>query len=363
MKKFILVVSLLGLVLPYLAQEPWNGHQQILLQQNAKHPVLLPGSFVVYRHQVYVIDEKAADVKIFSAQGQFISTFGRPGSGPGEFAMPRFSTLSKNQLLVKDSRKKQLITYDLAQNPPKQLRSELDRLACNGFIPLPGDLMLMSGMIYDNNEFCSLVIYDRKNEKVIKSLVPFRDWIGVSSMMDVVDKMRKEGVSPLAYFDLNDRFIFLCPASQPTIFRIERSTWKRIRFGEKPDRFLSFTGDKERMNKLSSDQSGNSHREMLELSSRISQVYQVFIMNNDRLGLVYSHYNAQRDALDMFLHVYNFSGKLLGDKLLLHAKADNHETIVFHYQKEQNLLWALDTDESDDEGASINTLHSFSFPL
>lgn len=361
MKKRTYILCLIGLVTLSYAKEPWNSHQIIKLQQDDNHPVLLPGSFVIFQSRVLLIDTKAADVKIFKTDGAYVTTFGRPGAGPDEFVMPRFSTLSKNQLLIKEIRKKQLITYDLTQTPPKQLRSDLDMMAANEFIPISDDLMLMSGSIFDNNEFCSLVIYDWNNKKVQKQLVLFRDWIGVSSMMDIVNKMRKEGVSPFAFFDLNEQFIFLSPAAQPTIFRIDRSTWKRIQFGERPERFRSFTGDQERMNKLSSDQTGESHNEFLRLFSQISQVFKVFIIDNNRLGLVYSHYNNQRDALDMYLQVYDFSGKLISENVLLKAQADNSEAIVFHHQKDKGILWVLDTNESDSEGSLNNTLHSFLF--
>lgn len=361
MKKVSLMLLLWGLVFGCPAKEPWTSHQQVQLQQEDRHPVLQPGSLVVYRNQAFVVDTKSGDVKIFKTDGSFVSVFGRQGPGPGEFVMPRFSTLSNNQLLIRDIRKKQLISYDLSEVPPRYAGSELNTMASNFFVPLADDLMLVGGSIYHENEFCSLVICERKTEKVQKKLVLFRDWIGVSSMMDIANKMRNEGVSPLAYFDLNDRYIFLCPAAQPTVFCIERSTNKWVKFGEKSKRFLFFTGDQALMNRLSSDQSGANQAAFLRLYSRISQIFQVFIMNDNHLGLVYSHYNTQRDALDMYLQIYEFSGKLLDEVRLLSAKADNYEAIVFHYQKDKKILWVLDTDESNDEGALINTLHAYSF--
>lgn len=365
LKKILFIGFLFLLVLPIIAAEPWGSHQQTLLKQDVSHPVLLPGSFAIYRGKVYLIDTKAADVKIFKTDGAFVSVFGRKGPGPGEFAMPRFSYLHGDHLLIKDSRRRQLVTYDLVQFPPKLLQIDKDMMPTNAFVPLRDDLLLLGGRVFLDDDFCSLFTYDRTHEKVREKYLLMRDWCqelnGLISIKDMDAKLMSEGISSFVQLVINDEYIFFAPAARQIVFCINRQSGKRVKFGEKSKLFLPFYGDRNRLLKLGSDQTGSSRSEWLKMKSQISQVYQAFILENDRLGLVYSHYNTQRDALDFYLQLYTFSGKLLSDQLMLSAKADNSEAIVFHYQKEKKQLWVLDTDESDEEGETISILHTFLF--
>ena len=51
---------------------------------------------------IYVLDEQAADVKVFDAAGKHVRTIGRKGQGPGELEFPMTLSLSraKAELIV-----------------------------------------------------------------------------------------------------------------------------------------------------------------------------------------------------------------------------------------------------------------------
>jgi hypothetical protein len=49
---------------------------------------------------IYVLDDRADEVKAYDHNGVFIRTIGTPGSGPGEFAGPRFLYVIRDQMLA-----------------------------------------------------------------------------------------------------------------------------------------------------------------------------------------------------------------------------------------------------------------------
>jgi hypothetical protein len=49
---------------------------------------------------VYVLDQREAQVKVFNAQGTYLRTIGRRGQGPGEVQMPVFVQITKQRELV-----------------------------------------------------------------------------------------------------------------------------------------------------------------------------------------------------------------------------------------------------------------------
>jgi len=55
---------------------------------------------------IYILDKKAANIKIFNNNGNFLKIIGRRGEGPGEFVSPENVALSpNNELYVYDSRR------------------------------------------------------------------------------------------------------------------------------------------------------------------------------------------------------------------------------------------------------------------
>ncbi|MDH7494048.1 MAG: 6-bladed beta-propeller [Candidatus Saccharicenans sp.] len=52
---------------------------------------------------IYILDRKAVQIKVFDPQGKFIRAIGRSGQGPGEFQSPRYFQITpQNNLMVTD---------------------------------------------------------------------------------------------------------------------------------------------------------------------------------------------------------------------------------------------------------------------
>ena len=71
--------------------------------------------------RLFVLDNGANDVKVFDSRGRFLHSFGREGSGPGEFNVPIALTLTNDSLIVTDGMLRRVTVFDL---DGKHLRTE-----------------------------------------------------------------------------------------------------------------------------------------------------------------------------------------------------------------------------------------------
>lgn len=66
---------------------------------------------------IYVLDGKAANIKVFNSSGGFLKTIGRRGQGPGEFARPEsFSITPRNEIVVNDPGRRSIQFLDTDGN-------------------------------------------------------------------------------------------------------------------------------------------------------------------------------------------------------------------------------------------------------
>lgn len=96
--KIFFLLSLFSIVvsLPFL-----KFQKSIILQSKN---LLFPADFAVDEEGlIYVVDSKAADIKVFDKKGKFLKTLGRKGAGPGEFLRPFQISIFDDQICVVDS--------------------------------------------------------------------------------------------------------------------------------------------------------------------------------------------------------------------------------------------------------------------
>ena len=63
---------------------------------------------------IYVLDSKAGDIRVFNADGSFVQTVGKKGEGPGETYRPRDLQITpKGEILVSDMSSRQILFFDL----------------------------------------------------------------------------------------------------------------------------------------------------------------------------------------------------------------------------------------------------------
>lgn len=70
----------------------------------------------------YILDEQAANIKVFDRSGNFLKTIGRKGQGPGEFGLPISLDITPDQhILVNEMGQRKLLFFDLEGNFLKQI--------------------------------------------------------------------------------------------------------------------------------------------------------------------------------------------------------------------------------------------------
>ncbi|MCG7853829.1 MAG: 6-bladed beta-propeller [Methanosarcinaceae archaeon] len=65
-------------------------------------------------NNIYVLDIRESNIKVFNDQGKFLRSFGRMGAGPGELDGPGdFNIFRRNEIAVKDTRNRRITFYSL----------------------------------------------------------------------------------------------------------------------------------------------------------------------------------------------------------------------------------------------------------
>lgn len=101
---------------------------------------------------IYVLEFLDCMVSKFSPEGNFLFKFGRKGGGPGEFQMPiEIETDGSEALYVYDSRRKQIIKFDLEGNyTDKYLRVGDFTITVSNFEILTDNKVLINGFSSSN---------------------------------------------------------------------------------------------------------------------------------------------------------------------------------------------------------------------
>jgi len=60
----------------------------------------IAGMDIDENRNIYILDKKSANVRVFSSNGEFLRTIGAPGQGPGEMQSPQFIQVTHNQQVI-----------------------------------------------------------------------------------------------------------------------------------------------------------------------------------------------------------------------------------------------------------------------
>jgi len=87
-----------------------------LPEELAKAGFINPISLVYYNEKIYVVDEKASKISIFSSLGKYMQSFGKYGSDKSEFVLPTDVALFGSNIFVTDSGNSRIQIFDLEGN-------------------------------------------------------------------------------------------------------------------------------------------------------------------------------------------------------------------------------------------------------
>lgn len=98
-------------------------------------------------NNIYVVDSREANIKVFNEYGQFLRVFGRKGAGPGELDVPgNLNIYKRNEIAVKDAGNRRITFYSLEGKYKRSLSTA--RFAS-------GDMKIDS----QGNIFCTVVTF------------------------------------------------------------------------------------------------------------------------------------------------------------------------------------------------------------
>ena len=92
--------------------------------------------------RIYLLDEQAAEVRVFDTQGAHLRTIGRSGSGPGEMRRPTAIAVGSDaDVWVADTGRRLLMGFDSAGNLLHEVRRPSDRAATDLGIDVKGRIV------------------------------------------------------------------------------------------------------------------------------------------------------------------------------------------------------------------------------
>lgn len=116
---------------------------------------------------IYVLDEGAADIKVFNGAGEYMRTIGRQGQGPGEFAFPIMVLVTpQTEILVHDMNQRALKILDREGNLLRQL-SIADKFQFTGPRFMPGGRMVGSHLVPAQQPLAELKLFDGELEPLL----------------------------------------------------------------------------------------------------------------------------------------------------------------------------------------------------
>lgn len=116
---------------------------------------------------IYVLDEGAADIKVFNGAGKHVRTIGRQGQGPGEFAFPIMVLVTPQaELLVHDMNQRALKILDFEGNFLRQI-SIADMFQFTGPRFMPGGRMVGSHLVPAQEPLAELKLFDGELEPLL----------------------------------------------------------------------------------------------------------------------------------------------------------------------------------------------------
>ena len=145
---------------------------------------------------IYLLDDKECNVKVFSQTGSFLRKFGSKGKGPGEFLRPEEMEFINDSILISDSRLKRFTYFDLEGNYLRSQKLKNDS---------PGKFEIDS----DNNIYNSTTMFrfsgEYKKIPLLKIYNSKFELINKLGNYKVYDSQYKTYIMNMLSFDLNSK--------------------------------------------------------------------------------------------------------------------------------------------------------------
>jgi hypothetical protein len=349
MKKIMLYSFLFYYLLSSLYAIDIKLIRKFTLDQDEKNFLIAPGSFFVTEDSmIFVIDWRAANIKIYDAEGKLTNIFGRKGLGPDEFIMPYFSNYQKPLLALSDFGRRRYFIYK--RNGKSSL--ELKTVCLNMDMPedfsfLADGKLLISGNKRDNNgKWQALYVYNYETNKSDFLLSHARSY-GYQSESDFQNDYYGglERIGTNQFIDWEGDTIYQVWTGSFKINKINIKTREVTSFGKKTENYvppyltpLINKGYQEKQTKVIS-----------EARAKMSYILDLSIINLKNVALVYVGPLKKNNGLNVMLQFYTVAGEFIKEvEVLLNSQAPTLYDLRFYYKKDANLYYVLETETSEE---------------
>jgi len=360
MKKILLVLILLFGSFFMVSGNKIKPLRKISLTSNEETFIQLPGSFFVTTDDLfYVIDHKAANIKIYENSGKMVKIFGRKGVGPNEFVRPFLSAYREPFIAISDSGRKTFFifkrTTNLGLEPVKNFLS-LEMAYAIKFIS--DNKLLMAGykIAKDGKEY-NFYDYDFKNNEytfLIPSDTSYNYSSNVAYRNALKEKLRYIGL--FHTFDVSGDNIYFIWNGDLKITRFEREKKTYHSFGQKTANYIQ----PQVTPQLKKAYKERNHLLIWKLWTDMSFVKNIFILGSKKIGVLYFGPIKEGKGGVLMLQLYTENGDFLQEFEMMTAKASHHNELLTYFKEDKSLLYVLDTEISE---ASEQTHKIYEFKL
>jgi hypothetical protein len=321
--------------------------KNILISQE-KEELLWVSQFAVTEDEVYIfLDQRGPNIKLFDKEGNYLSTIGREGNGPGEFKSPWNCDYSFPNLLVFDFGKSEVIRFI------KKGRSEFRYDASkNGVVGafssrIWKDKVLIAGHIKaPNGKGYELYSLDLKTG-AIDYLMPSYLKYGFKSEAEY-----KRGHSenlPLGSFsniNIYEDDVYHVWQHRMGVLRINIPSRKMFEFGQKTQNYREPVVSKKIKQYYGSIRDAESSKiyspKLNKEKRKFSLVFGVFA-DQEICGVLYQNFDEKESVLKPFLQLYDREGKFLEERLLSEVYFDISDRggIPYFYESKKKILYMM----------------------
>jgi hypothetical protein len=323
--------------------------REIYIKSDKKSFIQQPFSFIISnKEDVYIVDYKAADIKIYDSKGNKINIFGRMGVGPNEFVKPNVISYFNDNIII----------YDIMLGA-RLYKIKRDKLELYGqYRFLPGMLLVMnvrfinekrllfSGIIprikNKKKVFYTLCEYDMEKSKT-KFILPGIIDYGVKTTEEFTKRFAKyiNEISPMSYIDNTKDYIFYIKAVDLNLIRINRKNGKIAVF-KKESRYFKISS-----RILHQLKKANEKRDRFlidEALKKIPLVMSLFITSNNKIMIIYSVYDKKRSRQNLYYRLCDINGKIIKESLFYKAGSEYKSDLLSYYNKKNRSLYILDSE-------------------
>jgi hypothetical protein len=338
---FLLIIFTLILFVNYVNGFNFKKTKSVYLEQKGRTFIQVANEFSVFDEYFFVVDTKAANIKIYDKNGKYIKAFGRKGVGPNEFLDPRSFVNLNGETIIYDGMQVKLFFYKR-----KNLKFTYDRAIQSGN-------RFICGMKYTGNnkiliEEVSinsvLSFFDLKTDS-LKPLITSAEGFNVKSYKEFGEIFHKK-LLMLSVYNFATKCgedYFWVPAVDIKILKKNKKGEIKY-FGKKTENYVRPIANNEMREAYKKKQ----RNKLLELSEKMSFVNGLFCIKG-KIVLLYSSYNGKTEGRNLYYQLYDKSGKFIKEGLLLKTKADYDKDIKSFYGKKEGVLYILESYERDDD--------------